>query len=193
MVGHERKRSGSRHRSRRVGALRDRRAARAARHVRRRQVRTRPRDAGLLPAPRRGARPTWSGWTRARSQRASAGWPRGWTRARARSPPSPSTEAARRRSPRGSPTWDSPSAPSWLWDPRDMAKAVSMLTNAVAERDLEHYGQDELTASATLTARRRIGQDGVASRRGRRGLHPHRGLRACAVQAKTTKRTPQGS
>ena len=50
------------------------------------------------------ARPTWSGWTPARSARASDGWPRGWTRAATRSRPSPSTAAARRRSRRGSPT-----------------------------------------------------------------------------------------
>ena len=75
--------------------------------------------------------------------------------------------------------------------PRDMAKAVSMLTNAVAEHDLEHYGQDELTASATLTARRRIGSDGV-------GFEDAGGadatlIEACALalwQAKTTKRRP---
>ena len=75
--------------------------------------------------------------------------------------------------------------------PRDMAKAVSMLTNAVAEHDLAHYGQDELTASATLTARRRIGQDGV-------GFEDAGGadstlIEACALalwQAKTTKRRP---
>ena len=75
--------------------------------------------------------------------------------------------------------------------PRDMAKAVSMLTNAVAERDLAHYGQDELTASATLTARRRIGSDGI-------GFEDAGGadatlIEACALalwQAKTTKRNP---
>lgn len=75
--------------------------------------------------------------------------------------------------------------------PRDMAKAVSMLTNAVAERDLSHYGQDELTASATLTARRRIGGDGV-------GFEDAGGadstlIEACALalwQSKTTKRRP---
>ena len=75
--------------------------------------------------------------------------------------------------------------------PRDMAKAVSMLTNAVAEHDLAHYGQDELTASATLTARRRIGSDGV-------GFEDAGGadstlIEACALalwQAKTTKRRP---
>lgn len=74
---------------------------------------------------------------------------------------------------------------------RDMAKAVSMLTNAVAEHDLAHYGQDELTASATLTARRRIGSDGV-------GFEDAGGadatlIEACALalwQAKTTKRRP---
>lgn len=75
--------------------------------------------------------------------------------------------------------------------PRDMARAVSMLTNAVAEHDLSHYGQDELTASATLTARRRIGSDGV-------GFEDAGGadstlIEACALalwQAKTTKRNP---
>ena len=75
--------------------------------------------------------------------------------------------------------------------PSDMAKAVSMLTNAVAERDLSHYGQDELTASATLTARRRIGGDGV-------GFEDAGGadatlIEACALalwQTKTTKRRP---
>lgn len=74
---------------------------------------------------------------------------------------------------------------------RDMAKAVSMLTNAVAEHDLAHYRQDELTASATLTARRRIGSDGV-------GFEDAGGadstlIEACALalwQAKTMKRRP---
>lgn len=75
--------------------------------------------------------------------------------------------------------------------PRDVAKAVSMLTNAVAEHDLAHYGQEELTASATLTAKRRIGSDGV-------GFEDAGGadstlIEACALalwQAKTTKRRP---
>lgn len=75
--------------------------------------------------------------------------------------------------------------------PRDMARAASMLSNAVAERDLAHYGQDELTASATLTARRRIGQDGF-------GFEDAGGadatlIEACALalwQARTTKRNP---
>lgn len=74
---------------------------------------------------------------------------------------------------------------------RDMARAVSMLANAVAERDLAHYGQDELTASATLTARRRIGADGI-------GFEDAGGadatlIEACALalwQARTTKRNP---
>lgn len=44
---------------------------------------------------------------------------------------------------------------------KDMAKAVSMLTNAVSERQLAHYGQEELTDSATKCAKRRIGSDGV--------------------------------
>lgn len=75
--------------------------------------------------------------------------------------------------------------------PSDMAKAVSMLTNAVNERDLAHYGQDELTDSATKCAKRRIGQDGV-------GFADASGadstlIEACALalwQAKTTKRRP---
>ena len=75
--------------------------------------------------------------------------------------------------------------------PRDMAKAVSMLTNAVAEHDLSHYGQEELTASATLTAKRRIGGDGV-------GFEDAGGadstlIEACALayrEAMTTKRRP---
>ena len=75
--------------------------------------------------------------------------------------------------------------------PRDMARAVSMLRDAVSARELEHYGQEELTASATLTARRRIGQDGI-------GFEDAGGadatlIEACALalwQAKTTKRRP---
>ena len=75
--------------------------------------------------------------------------------------------------------------------PSDMAKAVSMLTNAVNERDLAHYGQDELTDSATKCAKRRIGQDGV-------GFADASGadstlIESCALalwQAKTTKRRP---
>lgn len=75
--------------------------------------------------------------------------------------------------------------------PRDMAKAVSMLTNAVAELDLAHYGQDELNASATRCAKRRIGGDGV-------GFEDADGadstlIEACALayrEAMTTKRRP---
>ena len=75
--------------------------------------------------------------------------------------------------------------------PSDMARAVSMLTNAVNERDLAHYGQDELTASATKCAKRRIGQDGV-------GFADASGadstlIESCALalwQALTTKRRP---
>ena len=73
----------------------------------------------------------------------------------------------------------------------DMAKAASMLADAVSERELAHYGQDELTASATLTTRRRIGSDGF-------GFEDAGGadstlIEACALalwQAKTTKRRP---
>ena len=75
--------------------------------------------------------------------------------------------------------------------PSDMARAVSMLTNAVNERDLAHYGQDELTDSATKCAKRRIGQDGV-------GFADASGadstlIESCALalwQALTTKRRP---
>ena len=75
--------------------------------------------------------------------------------------------------------------------PRDMARAVSMLTNAVAEHDLSHYGQGELTDSATRCAKRRIGGDGV-------GFEDAGGadatlIEACALalwQARTTRRRP---
>ncbi|HIR42822.1 MAG TPA: hypothetical protein IAB86_05475 [Candidatus Aphodovivens avicola] len=75
--------------------------------------------------------------------------------------------------------------------PSDMARAVSMLTNAVNERDLAHYGQDELTDSATKCAKRRIDQDGV-------GFADASGadatlIESCALalwQALTTKRRP---
>lgn len=75
--------------------------------------------------------------------------------------------------------------------PSDMARAVSMLTNAVNECDLAHYGQDELTDSATKCAKRRIGQDGV-------GFADASGadstlIESCALalwQALTTKRRP---
>lgn len=75
--------------------------------------------------------------------------------------------------------------------PRDMARAVSMLANAVAEHDIAHYGQDELTDSATKCAKRRIGSDGV-------GFEDANGadatlIESCALalwQALTTKRRP---
>ena len=75
--------------------------------------------------------------------------------------------------------------------PRDMARAVSMLGNAVNESNLSHYGQDELTDSATKCAKRRIGSDGV-------GFEDAAGADAtlaesCALalwQALTTKRRP---
>ena len=75
--------------------------------------------------------------------------------------------------------------------PRDMARAVSMLGNAVNESNLSHYGQDELTDSATKCAKRRISSDGV-------GFEDAAGADAtlaesCALalwQALTTKRRP---
>ena len=74
---------------------------------------------------------------------------------------------------------------------KDMAKAVSMLTNAVSEHQLAHYGQEELTDSATKCAKRRIGSDGV-------GFADADGadatlIESCALalkQALTTKRKP---
>lgn len=66
--------------------------------------------------------------------------------------------------------------------PRDMAKA---------EHDLAHYGQEELAASATLTAKRRIGSDGVDFEDA--GGADSALIEACALalwQAKTTKRRP---
>lgn len=74
---------------------------------------------------------------------------------------------------------------------RDMAKAVSMLTNAVNERDVEHYGQPELDDSATKCAKRRIGNEGF-------GFEDADGadstlIESCALahwQALTTKRRP---
>lgn len=42
----------------------------------------------------------------------------------------------------------------------DVAKACSMLVDAVESGAIEHYGQPDLDASATLTQKRRIGQDG---------------------------------
>ena len=66
-----------------------------------------------------------------------------------------------------------------------------MLGNAVNESNLSHYGQDELTDSATKCAKRRIGSDGV-------GFEDAAGADAtlaesCALalwQALTTKRRP---
>ena len=74
---------------------------------------------------------------------------------------------------------------------RDMAKAVSMLLNAVNERNVEHYGQPELTDSATKCAKRRIGNEGF-------GFEDADGadstlIESCALahwQALTTKRRP---
>lgn len=73
----------------------------------------------------------------------------------------------------------------------DMARAVSMMCAAVSEREVEHYGQDELTASATKTERRAIGHDGF-------GFEDADGadstlIEACCLalwQARTTKRRP---
>ena len=42
----------------------------------------------------------------------------------------------------------------------DFAAACSTISNAVKEKTLEHYGQDELTASATRCTRRNIGSGG---------------------------------
>ena len=73
--------------------------------------------------------------------------------------------------------------------PSDAAKANSMLVAAVNEREVCHYGQQELTDSATKTARRRIGNDGF-------GFDDAEGadstlIESCALahwQALTTKR-----
>lgn len=74
----------------------------------------------------------------------------------------------------------------------DMATANAMLPDAVNTGTLTHYGQDELTMSATMSARRRIGGDGF-------GFEDHDTadstlIEACALahwQARTTKRNPK--
>ena len=84
-----------------------------------------------------------------------------------------------------------PKAATSIAGTKDMAKAVSMLTNAVSEHQLAHYGQEELTDSATKCAKRRIGSDGV-------GFADADGadatlIESCALalkQALTTKRRP---
>lgn len=75
--------------------------------------------------------------------------------------------------------------------PADAARANSTLVDAVNDGGLSHLGQDGLNASATATARRRIGQDGI-------GFEDSGGadatiVEACALalwQAMTTKRNP---
>ena len=73
----------------------------------------------------------------------------------------------------------------------DVAKANSMLVEAVQSGSISHYGQPDLDAAATTCAKRRIGQDGFGfddSETGDSTL-----IEACALayrEAMTTKRRP---
>lgn len=74
---------------------------------------------------------------------------------------------------------------------REFAGAVATLVNAVNERGIGHYGQPAMDASATMTARRKIGSDGY-------GFETTEGgdatlIESAAIahwQAMTTKRNP---
>lgn len=73
----------------------------------------------------------------------------------------------------------------------DMAKANSMLVDAVQGGNVRHYGQPDLDASATTCARRRIGQDGFGFDDTETGDSTL--IEACALayrEAMTTKRRP---
>lgn len=75
---------------------------------------------------------------------------------------------------------------------REFTGAVSMLVNAVSEGRIEHYGQPALDASATLTARRRVGSDGFGFESTDRGDATLIESAALAYwQARTTKRNPK--
>lgn len=73
----------------------------------------------------------------------------------------------------------------------DVAKACSMLVEAVQSRAIEHYGQPDLDAAATTCAKRRIGQDGFGFEDTETGDATL--VEACALayrEAMTTKRRP---
>lgn len=73
----------------------------------------------------------------------------------------------------------------------DVAKACSMLVEAVQSRAIEHYGQPDLDAAATTCARRRIGSDGFGFEDTETGDATL--IEACALayrEAMTTKRRP---
>lgn len=74
---------------------------------------------------------------------------------------------------------------------QDVAKACSMLVDAVEARDVEHYGQPDLDAAATKCAKRKIGQDGFGFDDTDEGDSTL--IEACALayrEAMTTKRNP---
>lgn len=73
----------------------------------------------------------------------------------------------------------------------DMAKACSMLVEAVQDGSISHYGQPDLDAAATTCAKRRIGQDGFGFDDTETGDSTL--IEACALayrEAMTTKRRP---
>ena len=73
----------------------------------------------------------------------------------------------------------------------DVAKACSMLVEAVQSGAIEHYGQPDLDAAATTCARRRIGADGFGFDDTETGDSTL--IEACALayrEAMTTKRDP---
>ena len=73
----------------------------------------------------------------------------------------------------------------------DVAKACSMLVEAVQSGVIEHYGQPDLDAAATTCAKRRIGADGFGFEDTETGDATL--IEACALayrEAMTTKRRP---
>ena len=75
--------------------------------------------------------------------------------------------------------------------PSDMAKADSMLVDAVRGRALTHFGQPDLDAAATRCGRRKIGADGYGFEDTDEGDSTL--IEACALayrEAMTTKRRP---
>lgn len=73
----------------------------------------------------------------------------------------------------------------------DMAKANSMLVEAVQDGSISHYGQPDLDAAATTCAKRRIGADGFGFDDTETGDSTL--IEACALayrEAMTTKRRP---
>lgn len=87
-----------------------------------------------------------------------------------------------------------PKGQVWLANASGAATAASMLKDAVASKAITHFGQEQLTRSATQTAKRKIGNDGGFGFQSTDGADaaPIESAALAYMAAMTTKRQAEG-